>query len=604
MNKKLKNNVLDNNLFQKLRRLYLLAFLAIGASILISQLLIQNHINTQINDSRVINIAGRQRMLSQKLTKEVLQLKDTDISSVRLEKISAIKSTYQLWLASHKALLDGNLVFELPKENSTEIEKMFKDIDSYFIPFERTVQSLLLKLEENPNIATNQLDDELSIILENEDDFLLKMNEIVFKYDEISKSKVKKLKFLETLLLGISLLILLLEILFLFRPISLKIRDTIKDLSRAEQAALLKARELEEMYITKEESLQELQELNYAIDSAALFVSTNFDGSAVYMSKKFQKLLGLSTKAVKGAVEELITKDEGQQIYLKDLIRNRRKNWEGEVEITTHNDTNIWLEMSIIPLNKVGLKQKTLILCSDITKRKANEVELEKISKEKYNEKIEVQKTLSSKIIDAQEEERKRIAKDIHDGIGQMLTALKFNVESINIENLETSTKKIENLKSLSKELIQGVRMATFNLTPPELTDHGIGSALQTLTSQLAKLTGKNILFENKTGFNKRFDSLTETNLYRITQEAVNNSIKYAESTYILVSLNHSENLVSITIDDDGLGFDITKVKKDESHGMGLFFMKERIKYIDGRLFINSSKGEGTRITINMSISN
>ena len=347
-----------------------------------------------------------------------------------------------------------------------------------------------------------------------------------------------------------------------------------------------------------------MQELNYAIDSAALFVSTNFDGSAVYMSKKFQKLLGLSTKAVKGAVEELITKDEGQQIYLKDLIRNRRKNWEGEVEITTHNDTNIWLEMSIIPLNKVGLKQKTLILCSDITKRKANEVELEKISKEKYNEKIEVQKTLSSKIIDAQEEERKRIAKDIHDGIGQMLTALKFNVESINIENLETSTKKIENLKSLSKELIQGVRMATFNLTPPELTDHGIGSALQTLTSQLAKLTGKNILFENKTGFNKRFDSLTETNLYRITQEAVNNSIKYAESTYILVSLNHSENLVSITIDDDGLGFDITKVKKDESHGMGLYFMKERIKYIDGRLFINSSKGEGTRITINMSISN
>ena len=221
------------------------------------------------------------------------------------------------------------------------------------------------------------------------------------------------------------------------------------------------------MYITKEESLQELQELNYAIDSAALFVSTNFDGSAVYMSKKFQTLLGLSTKDIKGAVEELITKDEGQQIYLKDLIRNRRKNWEGEVEITTHNDTSIWLEMSIISLNRIGLKQKTLILCSDITKRKANETVLEKISKDKYTEKIEVQKTISSKIIDAQEEERKRIAKDIHDGIGQMLTALKFNIESINIENLETSAKKIDNLKSLSKELIQGVRMATFNLTPP-----------------------------------------------------------------------------------------------------------------------------------------
>ena len=154
--------------------------------------------------------------------------------------------------------------------------------------------------------------------------------------------------------------------------------------------------------------------------------------------------------------------------------------------------------MSIIPLKSVSLKQKTLILCSDITKRKFNETELDKISKEKYDEKIQLQKTQTSKIIEAQEEERKRIAKDIHDGIGQMLTALKFNVESINVEKTDISAKKIENLKNLSKELIQGVRIATFNLTPSELSDHGIASALQTLTLKLAKLTGKNILFENK----------------------------------------------------------------------------------------------------------
>ena len=188
------------------------------------------------------------------------------------------------------------------------------------------------------------------------------------------------------------------------------------------------------------------------------------------------------------------------------------------------------------------------------------------------------QKILTSKILEAQEEERKRIAKDIHDGIGQMLTALKFNIESINIENTAAAIKKIKNLKILSKELIQGVRMATFNLMPPELTDHGIASALQTLTSQLAKLTGKNILFDNKTNFNKRFDSLTETNLYRIVQEAVNNAIKYANSNYILVSINHGKDILSITIDDDGLGFDTDKIKKNKTKGMGLFFYERKNK--------------------------
>ncbi len=417
---------------------------------------------------------------------------------------------------------------------------------------------------------------------------------------QVFQEDISQITWLKYLFIAIPLL--LFTSLFLLKPLLANIRTQINNLDNSKQEAVDKVAELQEMYLSKEESLQELQELNYALDNTALFVSANSDGSAMYMSKKFQKLLGLSPSKIKGAVEELITTDEGQQIYLKDLIRNRKRISTGEVEITTRTDTNIWLEMSIIPLSKTSTKQETLILCSNITKRKLNERALEKITKEKYDEKIEAQKLLSSKIIDAQEDERKRIAKDIHDGIGQMLTALKFNVESVNIDKPETFSKKMEDLKMLSKELIQGVRMATFNLTPPELTDHGIASALQTLTSKLAQLTGKNIVFQNNSNFNGRFDSLTEINLYRITQEAVNNAVKYANSNYILVSINHSENLLSITIDDDGKGFVIDEIKKRESRGMGLLFMKERIKYIDGRLFINSEKGKGTRITINTPI--
>jgi len=348
---------------------------------------------------------------------------------------------------------------------------------------------------------------------------------------------------------------------------------------------------------------QELQELYYAIDNASLFVSSNADGKALYMSKKFQELLGLSPNQIKGAVEELITTEEGQRIYLKELIKQRKKIRTEEIEIITRDNKTLWLEISLIPMSRISFEQKTLILCDDITLRKQNEIELQKISKEKYNEQIQLQQTISSKIIEAQEEERKRIAKDIHDGIGQMLTALKFNIESININNFDSLPKKIEDLKDLSKELIQGIRMATFNLTPPELTDHGIASALQTLTSKLTKLTGKNILFENTSNFDLRLESLAEINLYRITQEAVNNAIKYAESNYIFVKLNHSKHLLSISIEDDGKGFDFNKLDDNTTKGMGLIFMEERIKYIDGRLFINSEIGRGTKITLNTAIS-
>jgi signal transduction histidine kinase len=221
-----------------------------------------------------------------------------------------------------------------------------------------------------------------------------------------------------------------------------------------------------------------------------------------------------------------------------------------------------------------------------------------------FEEKMSQQKIISSKIIENQEKEQNRIAKDVHDGIGQMLTGLKFNLESINTNDMEKTALKIEHLKELTTNIIKGVRTATFNLTPPELSDHGVVPAISKLTKELGKLTGKEILFFNKNDFNERLDSLVEINIYRITQEAINNAIKYAESSHILVSLSHSKNMLSIVIDDDGKGFEPSKIKKvkNSDGGMGMTFMKERITYIEGRLFLNSELGKGTRVTLNIPI--
>jgi two-component system, NarL family, sensor histidine kinase DegS len=185
-----------------------------------------------------------------------------------------------------------------------------------------------------------------------------------------------------------------------------------------------------------------------------------------------------------------------------------------------------------------------------------------------------------------------------------MLTGLKFSLESIDLQDPEKATQKIDYLKNLSLDIIKSVRTATFNLMPPELSDHGLNSALAKLTQELSKLTGKEILFYNKTDFDVRLDSLIEINLYRVTQEAINNAIKYANSQHIIVQISHSITILSIIIDDNGNGFDMNSAekKRNSESGMGLLFMKERIQYINGRIFINSIPAEGTRITINVAI--
>jgi signal transduction histidine kinase len=274
------------------------------------------------------------------------------------------------------------------------------------------------------------------------------------------------------------------------------------------------------------------------------------------------------------------------------------------VPITTQNNIHKWLELSFVPVNRSGVKQDYLLICSDITPRKIALRELEQLNREKLDAEILQQKLISSQIIEAQEKERQRIARDMHDGIGQMLTALKFNLEAINLDSAEKAQQKLDGAKELASNLIKGVRIATFNLTPPELTDYGIAPALAKLASELKKLTGKNILFENKSNFDRRLDAIVETNIYRISQEAVNNAIKYANSSYILITIAHSDNLLSVVIDDNGQGLEEAMISDEESGTthMGLSFMKERVKFIDGRLFIRSKKGRGTRITINVPV--
>ncbi len=589
---------IDQRVFRRLLRRYLLALGAIALIILLSQGLIQTYLSWQVDDSRVVNVAGRQRMLSQAITKDILILASGIAESEPVTQ--RLKDNLSLWEASQEGLILGSESMGLPGKNSEIIMSMFEKIQPEFESLRKAAHKYMDDLSTRPEAGHS-----LEEILSNAQQFLEKMDAIVFQYDREAHGRVVKLRRTELALLVLSLLILFLELFFIFRPTAQSVRQTIKQLLRRESEAKKMTDQIETLYKEKEQSLQELRAINFAVDQAALFASATTDGKVLYMSQKFKKLLDVTDDDYVLDLPELMTTNPGEQQFLRERLKvTRSQIWNEEVRITTEDGRRLWLELSVVPVNRSGVAQDLLILCSDITSRKEAQTEIERRDEEKYKREVRQQKDRSVQIVEAQEEERKRIARDIHDGIGQMLTSLKFNLESINIQQPAKAGDKIEKLKNLTADLIKGVRMATFNLTPPELTDHGIAPSLMKLAQQLSKLTGKKIIFTNQTDFNGRFNSVVETNLYRITQEAVNNAIKYAESEHILIRLTHNKDLISIVVDDNGKGFDLTAMDENVSHeegsGMGLTFMRDRIDFIEGRLFIHSSPGEGTRITINL----
>ncbi len=595
----------DQKTFDKLSRLYIIALSTIALSVIISQILVHNHLNTQLSDSTVINVAGRQRMLSQKLTKEIVKLTVTDKSINRSLLKNQIQKTLNLWEISHSSLQKGNDSLGLPNQNSKEINDKFVKLNPVFETISKASKKIISKINNNTLISLNELSPEIERITQYEGDFLLVMDDIVNQYEKEANKKVQWLRKLELSLMIITLIILLFEFVFIFWPAAKTVRKTVRDLLSAERNAKKMALDADQLSIAKEQSIKELRALTYAIDETLLFVRTTISGNVVHVGKKFSRLFNLSKFSKNEFLWNVLSSLEIEQTEFENIFKKYKKiGWQGEVKVTNKKGEKVWLEMSMIPFRPTEDKSELLIIASDITDRKAAQLEIERLSKESFEEKMSQQKIISSKIIENQEKEQNRIAKDVHDGIGQMLTGLKYNLESINISNIEKTAEKIEGLKELTSSIIKGVRTATFNLTPPELTDYGIVPAISKLSQELTRLTGKNILVYNKTNFTKRLDSLVEINIYRITQEGINNAIKYAESADILVTISHSNRILSILIDDNGKGFDPEKVKKVKKGdgGMGLTFMKERINYIEGRLFLHSEPGKGTRITLNIPV--
>jgi signal transduction histidine kinase len=305
----------------------------------------------------------------------------------------------------------------------------------------------------------------------------------------------------------------------------------------------------------------------------------NFDrnkkpDSALAYLRKFVKMRdSLSSVEVKEKMEELNIRYETQK---KDL------------KIKDEKIKNTYL-MAGIGLLLLGLA----LLYSVLIRRKL------KYKNQLQETLIQEQNKSTRAIIEAEENERQRIASDLHDGVGQYMTAAKMNLESLtdklNFKN-ETDALTYKNAIGLVADSVGEVRSISHNMMPNALLKNGLGIAVRSFLDSINQQKLKVQLFTD--GLNTPIDSNTEIFLYRIIQECVNNVLKHADASELNISILIDHQELDVTIEDNGKGFDITNLS--EKAGIGISNMQKRIQFLKGDIHWDSIPGRGTTVVMNV----
>ena len=173
---------LDRNVFNKLRIRYIVALSAIAICIIYSASLVQKHLKKQLYDSRIINVAGRQRMLSQKIAKCALLLSMDRSSQNKPAHVSELESALSLWITSHDGLLYGSDSLGLPDWNSPTIDSMFNAVEPFYLDIVNNAKPIILLESRNVSPPAGMLQPHIDAILASEPHFLKGMDKIVFQY--------------------------------------------------------------------------------------------------------------------------------------------------------------------------------------------------------------------------------------------------------------------------------------------------------------------------------------------------------------------------------------------------------------------------------------
>lgn len=215
-------------------------------------------------------------------------------------------------------------------------------------------------------------------------------------------------------------------------------------------------------------------------------------------------------------------------------------------------------------------------------------------------DRLRTERKVLNAIINTEENERRRFANDLHDGLGPILSTIKMSLSSLVPRiNDPTGTVILNNTSHLINEAISTIKDISDNLSPHVLSNFGLASAINTFTTKINQTKTVEIDFKSNME-NHRIENDKEVVIYRAVCELINNAIRHSGASRIDIELNKHEKFITLHFSDNGRGFDTTTLSKEDNKGMGLSNIETRVKTVEGVFVLESTPGKGTSALIKM----
>jgi PAS domain S-box-containing protein len=339
------------------------------------------------------------------------------------------------------------------------------------------------------------------------------------------------------------------------------------------------------------------------------------DGRVDQFNKAFMELWGISEETLPEVLERYnVLEDEearklgvipliekairGEAVILPEIEYDASRTMEN-LDIVGTDSKKLWIQARLYPVkNKKGEVTNVVFIEEDITDRKQAE---EKINN--YQERL---KALASQLTVTEEKERRRIAVDLHDQIGQSLALARIQIAAAKKSAADDGlAAKLDDVSEILRSAVQDTRHLIFDLSPPAMHEIGLGAAIsEWIDDQIGKRYGlKTEFFDNiDQSYRKTLDENVRAILFRNVRELLINTVKHAQANQVSVSMEITNGLLKIVVRDDGVGFkfrsELQSVKLDGS--FGLFSIKERMADLGGTLEIESEPGKGCTVILSM----
>jgi PAS domain S-box-containing protein len=353
-----------------------------------------------------------------------------------------------------------------------------------------------------------------------------------------------------------------------------KQRDELEEYrTRLESLVLERTTELTEMYQQLQESIDNFR--NIFNNTSDGFIITDYDFNFLEANNTLLDRFGITKEYLTTVpLISFLSPDYHQLIYNHlELLRDGLPSGDIEIEIIAP------LTGKVIPyeINNVPImfnRQKAILtVMRDITDRKS------------------IARRLFETIIETEEVERLRIARDLHDEIGPLMSALKiFTTSYTESSNPERKNKLAGQISVIIRDMIDSIKEISNDMSPHVLVNFGLQAALQNIIN----LFSRNLAIHNQSNLEQlRFSNTVESVVYRIIKELIHNTVKHARANNIYIQLEYAEPLLLCHYRDDGIGFEFQQISQLQSKGMGISNMVSRIKSLGGDLEINTSPGKG-----------